>query len=199
MRKLVYRGPEQLLRFQASSKNVYLFEAENKWTVEALTWADYYELICLDNSRQIIVDAEDTLASSDLRRKTIFDYEVPAEVYVKQRENEAREAEEKLYKSFVEQYKRSIMDRIASGTLEEFPADYEEQAIAFAKNKMAEREAARKAVETPAVEPVTTEEQPTEETPKAEPAQEETPETPTVEAPAEEEKPATEPVKKAKK
>lgn len=192
MRKLVYRGPEQILRCVVTSKTVYCFEARNKFTVQALTWADYYDLISFDSTHKLIVDAQDELARTDLKRRTQFEYEVPAEIYIAQEERNKKSAEEKLYKSCVEKYKNGIIDKIASGILEAFPDDYEEAAIAFA-DKMTKP--VKEVVETP-VKPT----EPTEELP-VEPV-DETPEEAIPEVPVEEvleETPVVVPVKKGKK
>ena len=188
MRKIIYRGPEQIIRHQTSAKNVYSFEPDNKWTVEALTWADYYELLSLDTSHKLFVDSEDELSQTNLRRISMFEYTVPVEIYERQREADARDAEKKLYAKDVETFKRNIMGQIASGQLEEFPADYEEAAIEYANVRKMERETAKQLKETP-VEEVPVDSEPLTEDP-VEPTEEptETPqeELPTEEIPAEE-------------
>jgi hypothetical protein len=105
MRKLIYRGPEQILRCLVSSKNVYSFEASNHFTVQALTWADYYDLISYDSTHKLIVDAEDELAQTDLKRRTQFEYEAPVEIYLAQEKRNEKAKADALHKSRIEEYK----------------------------------------------------------------------------------------------
>lgn len=135
MRKLIYRGPEQIARIRTMSKMTYVFERKNAFTVLPSTWADYYELIAFDGTFTKIVDSEDPLAKTDMRRKSQFDYEMPKEVAEKQAMKAKELQDAQLYRSYIESYKRSICDRIASGTLESFPDTYEEDAIQFADEK----------------------------------------------------------------
>lgn len=192
MRKIIYRGPEQILRYTTSTKTVYSFEASNQFTCEALTWADYYELITLDPTHKILVDAEDPLAATNLRRRTMFEYEVPKEVYVKQEENEKKEKLVKQRALYIDQYKKRIIDQIASGTLEAFPESYDADAEKFADEMMEKLVApieSKPVEETPVEDEVLpVDEVPEEETPEepVEPTDEISTEEPSTEVPEEE-------------
>ena len=140
MRKIIYRGAEQIFRINTSSKTIYVFEKDNGFSATPSTWADYYDIISYDSTHKTLVDAKDPLATTDLRRKSQFEYEVPVEIYEAQVERDVKAKEDKAYQALIVEYKRGIYDQIASGILEAIPETINDDAIAYADKKTAPKE-----------------------------------------------------------
>ena len=132
MRKIIYRGAEQIARIFTNSKNTYVFEESNGFSVVASTWADYYEIISYDSTHKNFVDAKDPLAQTDMRRKSQFEYQVPKEVYEDQIKRDIESKAKALYTKNVQAYKNSIYDKIASGIIDAIPETIDADAIAYA-------------------------------------------------------------------
>ena len=132
MRKLIYRGSEQIFHFVAMSKNRYSFSAENDYSVQPSTWADYYEMIAFDKSHTNIVDAKDPLAKTNLRRVSMYEYSVPEELIRTQELRDKQALKEKILLEFQKKYIRGVYDKVASGVIT-LPENVEESAVEYAK------------------------------------------------------------------
>lgn len=115
MRKLIYRGAEQIFTFVGLSKNKYSFTIDNEFSVTPSTWADYYEMIAFDKSHTSIVDAKDPLSKTNLRRVSMYEYAVPEKLIKAQEQRDEEAKKERIHRELQKKYMFSITDKIASG------------------------------------------------------------------------------------
>lgn len=82
--KVFYRGPENYASIVGSSGTQYVFSQESGYSVQPVTWEDFYEILLIDRFNvfnRIIVLSDDPISSTNLRRVAPEDVVVSTDIY----------------------------------------------------------------------------------------------------------------------
>lgn len=139
--EVTYRWSQNYARIDTPYKNTYEFSIENDFTVQPLTWEDFYAILALDKDSIVrnFVCALDPKSKEHFRRVSAIEREeviVPQEVWDRQAEIDLEHARKGRLESFKNEYQRSIAFKIQHGTLDHIPETLEADAEAYALEKM---------------------------------------------------------------
>lgn len=113
----------------------------NNYTVQPLIWGDFYAILALDGNSIVrnYVVAMDPHGKEHFRRMSAIEREealVPQEVWDKQAVIDLEHARVGRVNAYKNDYQRGINLQIINGTLDHIPENLEEDAEAFAKEKI---------------------------------------------------------------
>lgn len=137
------------MRIETPSRNTYIFQEENKYTVKPLSFEDLYFILLLDSSpiHRTFVFKIDPKAQTNERRIIIDTNFIDPELIKRQEENEAKERKIKLYEWYKKEYIDRLYNRIALWSIDEItkepltvPENLEELAEEYADKRMEELE-----------------------------------------------------------
>lgn len=139
--EVTYRWSQNYARIDTPYKNTYEFSIENEFTVQPLTWEDFYAILALDKDSIVrnFVCALDPKSKEHFRRVSAIEREeviVPQEVWDRQAEIDLEHARKGRLESFKNEYQRNIAFKIQHGTLDHIPETLEADAEAYALEKM---------------------------------------------------------------
>lgn len=139
--EITYRWAQNYARLDTPYKNTYEFSVENNYTVQPLTWEDFYAILTIDKdsiARNFLCSA-DPKSKEHFRRVSAIEREevlVPDEVYEKQAQIDLEHARRGRLEAFKNEYQRNIAYQIQHGTLDHIPETLEADAEAYAVDKM---------------------------------------------------------------
>jgi len=132
---IFYRGPENFVNIIGTSRTNYVFSRETDYTVEPVTWEDFYEILLVDryNVRdRLFVLADDPTKATNLRRVAPEEVEIPQHLYDAQAETDAVSKKKTELLRLKNEYIGRINLQIAHGSLDAIPEKLEEDAEAYA-------------------------------------------------------------------
>ena len=191
---VTYRGHLDHLRFDASSKAVYIFGPENEYTITPSSYQDLYELLAFNGSYDQIVLAEDPMAKTNTRRiPAVSAWELNfSDKFVQEKEdNDKLVAKQRLFFLKNQEYLDRIGNQFAMGRIDTLPETLQEDAKQYAQDAVDKEFPPQ----TPVLQKASAEVLPavSEEEPESLPVQDSAEPTPVVEDPADS------PVKKRRK
>lgn len=134
--KVTYRGHLDHLKFDTTSRNVYIFEASNNYTVEALSYQDLYELLAFEGSYDQIVLTEDPMSKTNTRRipaVSTWELQFGDDFIKRQEDNDLLVKKQRLFFFKNQEYLDRIGNQYATGKLDVLPDNLEADAQAYAQ------------------------------------------------------------------
>lgn len=136
---IVYRGPEDFIGIDSSTKVNYAFSQETNYTVTPESWEDFYEILLVDKSNirdRLLVCSQDPLAKTNLRRKSPDDFVVPEVQQGIQDEIDQRVRMKNRKDTLMNEYIAKVNFQIATGKIDMIPETLQEDAEKYAYTEM---------------------------------------------------------------
>lgn len=141
---IFYRGPENFVNIIGTSRTNYVFSRETDYTVEPVTWEDFYEILLVDrfNIRdRLFVLADDPTKATNLRRVAPDEVEISQDIYDAQAKVDSVSKKETELTRLKNEYIGRINLQIAHGSLDAIPEHLEDDAQAYADAQYASQTA----------------------------------------------------------